>query len=258
MKKNCVVYLVRTSDEDVILLNKSLSLIDENLLETTNNTDVVIFHEESFNNRKKDVTSLKNANLIFQLVEFPTPPADAPEIFPHPNQYQVSIGNLGFTMGYRHMCWFFTGGLFQQPIMDYYKYCLRLDNDSFILSKIPYDIFELMQSKNAKYGYIEEGIQKDDPAVIEGLWEFAHGHISNIEEGLMYYTNFEICEIEWFQKGLYYLFFKRIEHSGNIYRKRWGDAPLRYLGVNILMPQTWKLPVRGFVYQHGAIYDLTK
>ena len=156
------------------------------------------------------------------------------------------------------MCWFFAGGMFDQPIMEDYKYYLRLDTDSYILSPLNYDIFEMMNNGGYKYGYIEEAVQLDDPAVISGLWDFCWKDTHSIPEGTMYYTNFEVAEIEFFRSGLYYMFFKRIEANGGVYLHRWGDAPIKYLGVNILMPPQQKVAIKGFVYQHGAIYDLTK
>ncbi len=257
MKKNCIIYLVRTSEKDLEMLNKSLQLVDENVLTSSENVDVILFHEIGFNDYKSQVHQIKNANIIFQNIVFPEPPEGTPDMFPHPNPDQVAMGNLGFSIGYRHMCWFFSGGMYDQSILQDYKYYLRLDTDSFILSPINYDIFKMMSDGGYRYGFIEEAIQKDDPAVIEGLWDFAGGTVSGIDEGLMYYTNFEIGEIEWFRNGLYHMFFKRIEWNGGIYIKRWGDAPIKYLGVTLFMPPQWKIPVKGFTYQHGAVYDLT-
>lgn len=259
-KKNCIVYLVRTSEADLASLNKSLELLDQNLLPATKTEDIILFHERSFGplNYRSKVYVPKNGKIIFQEIEFKQPPTGTPEIFPHPNPDQIAMGNLGFSIGYRHMCWFFSGGMYEQKIMENYGYYMRLDTDSYILSPLDYDIFKFMEDGKYKYGYIHEGIQKDDPAVIKGLWDFAGGTASGIEEGLIYYTNFEIGEIDFFTKGYYHMFFKRIEADGRIYTARWGDAPIKYLGVNIFMPDEWKTPIKGFVYQHGHVYDLTK
>lgn len=121
-----------------------------------------------------------------------------------------------------------------------------------------YDLFEMMEKGKYKYGYIEPGIQKDHPAVIEGMWDFFGAKQSGIEEGLMYYNNFEIGEVEFFRGGWAYSMFKMLEASGNIYFKRWGDAPFRYLVVNMFMNPVYRVAVKGFIYQHGAIYDLSK
>lgn len=269
-KNNCIVYLVRTSEKDVEMLNKSLGLLDENLLKYTSAEDVIIFHEPSFEKYKGEVRSLNNGRIIYQLVYFPPTPPGTPEIFPHPNPDQVAIGNLGFSIGYRHMCWFFSGGLYKEPIMYSFKYYLRLDTDSYILSPVSYDIFEAMEKGGYKYGYIEDAVQQDDPAVIIDLWPTAERictilrdslivkPIADIPEGRMYYTNFELGDIEWFQQSAYNSFFKFIELWGGIYKHRHGDAPIKYIGVNLFLEDKYKLPVRGFIYQHGAVYDLTK
>lgn len=269
-KKNCIVYLVRTSEKDVEMLNKSLRLLDENLLKYTDAEDVIIFHEPSFEKYKGEITSLNNGRIVYQLVYFPPVPPNTPEIFPHPNPDQIAMGNLGFSIGYRHMCWFFSGGLYKEPIMYSFKYYLRLDTDSYILSPLGYDIFEQMQSVGYKYGYIEDAVQKDDPAVIQGLWNFSERvctifrqslivkPVHEIPEGQMYYTNFEVGDVEWFQSSAYSSFFKFIETNGGIYTKRWGDAPIKYLGINLFLENKYKLAIRGFIYQHGAVYDLTK
>lgn len=254
--RNCIVYLVRTSEEDLENLNRSLSLMDAHLLSKTKNTDVILFHEPSFVDYKSRVTPVQNGKVIFQQVEFKAPPEGTPEIFPHPIPEQVAKGNLGFSIGYRHMCWFFAGGMYEQPIMAGYKYYLRLDTDSYILSPLNYDIFELMEKGGYKYGFIEEAIQQDNPAVIEGLYDFTGATISGIPDGRMYYTNFEVGEVEFFTRDFYYMFFKRIEANGGIYTKRWGDAPIKYIGVNLFMFDQQKVAIKGFTYQHGAVYEL--
>ena len=258
MKENCIVYLVRTSEEDLTNLNKSLKLLDENLLKFSACTDVILFHEPSFAGYRQKVHELENGNVIFQQITFPEPPEGTPEIFPHPIPEQVAKGNLGFSIGYRHMCWFFSGGMYEQVIMGNYKYYLRLDTDSYILTPLKYDLFEFMENGKFKYGYIEEAIQIDNPAVVEGLFEYTGATISGLEEGKMYYTNFEVGEVDFFAKGFYHMFFKRICAHGGIYTKRWGDAPIKYIGVNLFMFDKQATPIKGFVYQHGAIYDLTK
>ncbi len=269
-KKNCILYLVRTSENDLQMLNKSLILLDHNLLAYTKAEDVILFHDPDFEPLKSKVYRPANGRIIFQKITFPVVPPGTPDIFPHPNPDQVAMGNLGFSIGYRHMCWFFSGGLYKEPIMDSFKYYLRLDTDSYILSPVGYDIFEAMKTGGYKYGYIEDAVQQDDPAVIVDLWPTADRictilrdslivkPLSEIPEGRMYYTNFELGEIEWFQKSAYNSFFKYIELWCGIYRHRHGDAPIKYIGVNLFLEDKYKLPVRGFIYQHGAVYDLTK
>ena len=52
---NCIIYLVRTSDKDVEQFNESLELLEKNLLNYTDSTDVLVFVEESFEPYKSKV-----------------------------------------------------------------------------------------------------------------------------------------------------------------------------------------------------------
>jgi hypothetical protein len=102
-----------------------------------------------------------------------------------------------------------------------------------------------MSKNNYNYGYIEKDVQIDNPKVIENLWKFTTAYCldkqvfvnpAQIPEGKMYYTNFEIGNIEWFKNSEYMNYFNEIDKSGGIYIHRWGDAPIKYLGVNMFMP----------------------
>ena len=66
---NCIIYLVRSSEKDVEEFNKSLSLLEENLLKHTT-ADVLVFVEESFEKYKSKVET--NLELLYQTIELIT------------------------------------------------------------------------------------------------------------------------------------------------------------------------------------------
>lgn len=260
---NCIVYLVRSSEKDVQDFNESLSLLETNLLSHTKSTDVLVYCEESFESYKSQVQS--NISLRYETIDFQVPEYSQeilnqiPEFFPHPTHGNGPIewGHPGFSMGYRHMCRFFSGEVYKQKSFQEYRYYLRLDTDSFIRTSLNYDIFEWAQQNECYYGYIEPAIQKDNPKVIEGLWDYVNKlYPNNISEGMMYYTNFELGKVNWFLTSPYMEFYNELNQTGGFYTKRWGDAPVKYLGVNLFMNQNNILPVSGFTYQHGAIYKV--
>lgn len=275
--KNCILYLVHNPTIDQ--LNDSLRLVSENVLPSIKEEcDIILFHEADFN--KKNVLPISNIisqrdsyryRLIFYEITFRIPEypeeirTKIPEYFPHPTH--AHLGHKGFTIGYRHMCRFFSGGLYELPIMNIYDYYLRLDSDSFIHTKIDYDIFEFMKSGNYNYGYIAPAVQYDNPKVVGGLWAEVEKWINDnaietkmplsaIPDRKMYYTNFELAKVSWFQRGGYKALFDHIDSTGGIYTGRWGDAPIKYLGVNLFMPQSELMAMSGFTYQHGAIYKI--
>lgn len=260
---NCILYLVRSSDQDLEDFNKSLKLIEQNLLPYTNSTDVLVFCEDTFEDYKSKVQT--NLNIRYETIEFKVPnyPQEIidqiPEFFPHPTHGNgpVDWGHPGFSMGYRHMCRFFSGELYTYSVLKEYDYYLRLDTDSFIHTPLNYDIFEWAKENECYYGYIAPAIQKDNPKVIEGLWDCVDQMYPNeIPEGMMFYTNFELGKVDWFLTSEYMNFYNSLDSTGGFYIKRWGDAPIKFLGINLFMPQQNILPVCGFTYQHGAVYEV--
>ena len=260
---NCIIYLVRTSDKDVEQFNESLELLEKNLLNYTDSTDVLVFVEESFEPYKSKVKT--NLELLYQTIEFDLPEyspeilENIPEFYPHPTHGNGPIewGHPGFTMGYRHMCRMFSGEVYKFPIVQEYEYYLRLDTDSFIRTPLGYDIFKWAKQNECWYGYIAPAVQQDNEKVVEGLSEFVNSIYPNqIPDRWMYYTNWELGKVNWFLTSEYITFYNMIDENGGIYTKRWGDAPIKFLGVNLFMPQKHIQPVQGFTYQHGAVYTV--
>ena len=65
---NCIVYLVRSSEDDLIDFNKSLSLLEKNLIPFTDNVDLVVFCEKSFEKFKSRVET--QLDIKYQLIEY--------------------------------------------------------------------------------------------------------------------------------------------------------------------------------------------
>ena len=261
--KNCILYLVRSSQDDLNDFNKSISLVEENLIPKTNNVDIIVFCEKSFEQYKSEVKT--NLNIQYQTIEFKIPDYSKeildqiPELYPHPTHGNGPLGwgHPGFTMGYRHMCRFFSGHMYTFDILKNYDYYMRLDTDSFIHTPLNYDIFEWAKECECYYGYIAPAVQTDNPKVIEGLWEYTNKiYPNNIPEGYMFYTNFEIGKVSWFLTSDYMKFYNELDQTGGFYTKRWGDAPIKFLGINLLMESKNIIPVHGFTYQHGAVYSV--
>jgi hypothetical protein len=257
--KTCISYLIKSSAGDVYLLNKSLATLEKNLLPNTKVDDILIYHEEDFEEFKHSVKC--NHSIRFERIKFSVPDHNKKfnilESFPHPSAGNkiTKQGTVGFSMGYRHMCRFWSGAIYNQPSMQEYDYYIRLDNDSFIMTKINYDVFHWAHKNNICYSYIEPAITKDSPKVIEGLWPASKEFMSHeIEEAMMFYTNFELGSVYWFLKSGYMDFFNHLDKKGGFYTARWGDAPVKYLGVNLLADPKRVKPIRGFTYRHGKEY----
>jgi len=247
---NAIVYLVRSTNHDISLLKHSIDLLRYNLIGLSK-VDVIVFHEQSLR-PALDFIKTFHEKIIFQEIEFILPEHynvyDIPTNYPHP-----FIPTISFSMGYRHMCRFFSGEIFKHPLIKKYDNFLRLDTDSFV-KKMNFDLFDFVERNKIYYGYIEKGVQFDDPGVTKGLWDLVKeiNPNMNIEENKMYYTNFEVCNVSFFNSEKYMKYYETIEKSGGIMTCRWGDAPIRYIGVNMYMNKENIYGFDNIGYQHGS------
>jgi alpha 1,2-mannosyltransferase len=247
MNKSAIVYLLNNNQKDISNFRHSISLLYNNYYKSFP-CDIICFYEKDF--PEEELEYLKNAlsilkvsfvNIDFEMPNFYSQETlqSIPQYYPHPDFPQAN----GFSIGYRHMCRFFAGDIFNYPIIQKYKYIWRLDTDSFILSPIIYNVFEKLNKNNCIYGYIN--IQHDHPGVIKNLWETTEQYFKNLNKdqifssdnkqfhkNRVFYTNFEIFDIEWFRQKEYQDYFNFIDRSAGIYKYRWGDHSIRYIGVN--------------------------
>jgi alpha 1,2-mannosyltransferase len=203
---------------------------------------------------KKILQDHSKAPLTFQLISFSIPG-------------HIKEINREWRIGYMHMCRFFANEIFNQPILQDFEYYCRLDTDSYILSPVNSNIFEDAKQSNIKYGYINDSL-RDSPPYVVGLWPLAKTFIDNhpnipiysklyseIEERRLYYTNFELCYIPWFKQETWKMFFDEIDKSGGIYKYRWGDHIIRYIGVRSFMPQEYIKRITNIHYSHQGLED---
>ena len=271
MTNACIIYLVRTSNEDLKDFINSLNSLYKNFLQFYD-YPVLAFIEESFGivYQKKLLDSIpEKLNISFETIEFKIPhflhDKNIPDMYPHPTHGNgpIAWGHPGFPIGYRHMCRFFSGEMYKHPEIIKYDYYMRLDTDSLINSKIPYDIFRQFEQNGYYYGYPK--LDKDHPKVVQGLWASSKQYKidkkiqGNIPPYLgMFYTNFEIGYIPWFLKSGYMKYYDYLDKQGGIYTRRWGDTPIKYIGINMLMKNEHIHHVTCFDYRHGTVKEIDK
>lgn len=245
---NAVVYLLNNNQKDIFNFRQSISLLIQNYYQQFN-CDIICFYEPDFpeselQNLSKNLSdiNIEFHKIVFSIPDYPKAILDSiPEYFPHPDFPQA----LGFSIGYRHMCRFFAGAMFSHPVVNKYKYIWRLDTDSFIVDPVNYNVFDKLKDNGAIYGYIN--IQHDHPGVIKDLWENSYEYFKIINKteifepknilfhwNRVFYTNFEVFDVEWFTGNEYQNYFNFIDNLAGIYKYRWGDHSIRYIGVNSL------------------------
>jgi alpha 1,2-mannosyltransferase len=284
-RTGALIYLTDGSPERVGSLFRSLRSLDYHV-NSRWHYPVVIFYESGHTDGASPLTeSLRGAlqgattsQLIFAPVDLTTEYAQAPGVTGAPRElFEKSLG-------YRHMCRFFAGMIAHHPALTPFRYYLRLDVDTVLLSALTADsdIFVDMSENGWRYGH--GAMQCDWHTVVDGLWNVADAHFS-AEHGLplsvrlqpqfrddsclrseradpgsynnrIYYNNFEIVDLEFLRSARYQAFFSAVDAAGGFYTKRWGDAPVRTLAVQALLPPAAVHHFGGALYWHQGLFGI--
>lgn len=239
--RNAIVYLVRGHEASIASLERSLALLKRNFLPWSP-ADVLIFHED---NLKPEQLEGRTAGLSVKtaLVDFSAIPPEMANLPPGQR-------------GYRHMCHFFANDIFLRPELADYDYYMRLDDDSFILSPLTFNVFARMRGGH-RYAY--RVILRDRPHVCVGLGDVVARHFGESPHAgrckppppyRCFYTNFEICDLAWFRGPEWQSYFAAIDRARGIWKYRWGDAPIRYYGVMNSLPPEAVLNLVEMHYHH--------
>lgn len=242
--KCVVVYLIRGNEHSIAALEKSLSLLKTNFLPWSP-ADILVFHE---NNMSPDQLSGRTSGLLVKtaLVDFSHVPPEMSDIPPSQR-------------GYRHMCHFFANDIFFRSELVGYDFYMRMDDDSFILSPLKFNVFDLMRDKGYKYAY--RVILKDRPHVCVGFGDLIKSYFSQEGRQLncrlpppykVFYTNFEICNITWFKAKDWQEYFAAVDEAGGIWRHRWGDHIIRYYGLCNLVRKDELYCIKEMHYHHQS------
>ena len=248
-----IFYLVNNNVIHLKRLYDSLDCLNKNFLSTYPYT-VVFGHEglseDTINEIKKHIHTPHH----FYKLEFKIPNYTQHIVNQIPEKFKGHWDeNAFFSMGYRHMCRFFAGEIFKDSFFDNVNYLLRIDCDSYFTGKIEKDIFKVMQDTKSVYASVGEDTDMD--YVVEGLHDFCDNHFNvkrnDIRYNGMYQTHFELVDFKWFKMREYLDFYNKIDETGNIYIKRWGDAPIKYQGVNRLLSKD-QIHMFELPYKHGG------
>jgi len=258
--KSCIFFLVKNDPIHLNRFEKCIDLLNENFL-SKYPYPVVLGHEnidthtlEYFKNKIKSVTYVykpdftldRYSNEIRQQI---------PERFKgHWDE------NAFFSIGYRHMCHFFGGGIYSDPFFDNVKYLMRLDTDSYFNKPLQYDLFKQMEDQNLVYSTFRENTDFD--YVCDGLFdcikefftkEKMQCDLTDVKYNGTVETHLEISNLSEIRHSNYKKMFDYIDNTGNIYIKRWGDANLKYFGTKLFFRERSRfLENDNIGYTHGA------
>lgn len=255
--KSAIFYLVNDNPTHLGRLLDSLDLLQQNFL-SQYPYPVVIGHEGLSFDTIEEITSHLPNNHFFHKVNFKLPEYPENILSQIPEKFKGHWDEGAyFSMGYRHMCRYFAGGIYKDPTFEKTKYLLRLDCDSYITDKMLFDPFRYMANKGIKYATVAENNNEMEYVTL-GLSNFLRGYFGKDRSmpaiSGMFETNFELVDFQWFRGNPYMEYFDAIDKSGGIYIHRWGDAPLKYQGVKALLTAAECAIFGNIPYKHGGNY----
>jgi len=158
------------------------------------------------------------------------------------------------------MCRFHAKTVYDQPILARLKYIWRLDDDSYILQPIRYDVFRLMSDRHIKYGFAS--LAQERAHCITGLWPAVTEYMrqrsikpkswfSWFSRRYVFYNNFEISDLSVWRSPEYRDYIDYIDRTGGIYYRRWGDAPIKTIAVTLFLSKNHVYQFKDISYRHG-------
>ncbi|KAL6752116.1 nucleotide-diphospho-sugar transferase [Haematococcus lacustris] len=179
-------------------------------------------------------------------------------------------------VGYRHMCRWYSNGLFHWLARRGYRWVLRLDEDSEVLSPVRQDMVAWMVAHGKQYGY--RLWDEDDPEVVWSLAELTAWYLTanSIQPHWLYascrprsaaglhsrggwdrrviYNNMFMANVTWWLSQEVQRYLEVLDRSRGVYLFRWGDAPVHTLVVKTFLRRD-QVHRFGFEYAHKGNHD---
>ena len=144
------------------------------------------------------------------------------------------------TLGYRHMCRFFSMIWF--VALRKYELAMRVDEDVCIhtLHHMP-DPFAALRLNNAVYGYSAQTAEKHLPTT-RSMQGWARSYMVEhaitpasrpVDVRRIYFTNFFLSSTSWWTEPRVSAFLDAVDRNGSTYTYRWGDAPIQSTALDL-------------------------
>ena len=276
--KTAIVYLAMNTKRDVSYGRDSRSMLEnslDTLYENYNNEfkhDIIIFYDSKAPFLESDIVDITKdrKEIRFQLIpDSLWCPPECEELKNNPDP--KSWVRPKFSVGYRNMMrWY--GILIYKYLTDLgYEWYMRMDDDSFLHSKIEYDLFKFMHDNDYEYGfrvYINDHISGS-----QGLIEFCNSYCetNNIVPKFLnrygkhnkltttknhnitgYYNNFLISKLSFWMRKDVQNFLKSYDNSGYQYTRRWNDLISQAVTIQMFMDRHKVYQFNDWCYEHAT------
>lgn len=152
-----------------------------------------------------------------------------------------------YSIGYRHMMRWFAVLIWPYLAAEGYTHVMRMDDDSYIHSKIGYNLFEYMRDHNKKYAFRQpvrdSAVGKGYDRVIDD-YLFEHPNATtrdlihsykNVSRRVGFYNNWFIANIAFFTNEPASSLLRAIDESNLIYTQRTGDLVIHSTVVRLFL-----------------------
>jgi len=161
-----------------------------------------------------------------------------------------------------------------------YKWVCRLDDDSLLLSEIPFNLFSFMRSRGFDYAYrnvaMERGGWDGNGNYGDKWWEWVNLYVSKMKlqpkwlfeanacrersflhencgkDFFGFYNNFFVANIERFLEPDIQNLLHELDESGLMFMSRWNDLIIQSLAVQLFVPKSRVHRFTSFGYAHNS------
>ena len=173
-------------------------------------------------------------------------------------------------LAYKRMCYFYTKGFTEVPLLMDYKYLMRFDDDTCILDNINFDIFQVMERK--KFAYAYNAVWDDSAIYTRDIYKFTDNyarehqikwknptlHKATINSSRFpdkvpnFNTNLEVINtVTYYRDPAVMGYINAIADSNLIFHRRWGDAAVRFITAQLFWTEKQLYKLTDFELLHS-------
>jgi alpha 1,2-mannosyltransferase len=243
-------------------LNQSLELLYTNYIDSFPSCDILIFFDADHGPDNETMAELRQNRPQLQFRELNGNWWELPHGLKAADRFQWN--RPAFSVGYRHMIRWFAILIWKYLAQEGYSHVMRMDDDSYLHSKIDYNIFDYMRNNNRRYGFrmpvLEEAVGVGYDVIID---EFLNVNPKATSQELIdsfmkeryvgFYNNWFIADISFFLTPPASLLLDLIDQTDIIYTQRTGDLVIHSTAVRLFLRPDQIRWFRDFTYEHMTL-----
>ncbi|EED93880.1 predicted protein [Thalassiosira pseudonana CCMP1335] len=242
-------------------LNKSIDLLYTNYLNDFP-CDVIIFHDSTDAPDSAIISSLATNRPNLQFRELTGKWWELPHGLKASDHKRWR--KTGYSIGYRHMMRWFGILIWKYLTAEGYSHVMRMDDDSFIHSKIQYDLFQYLRVNGKRYAFrqpvVDDAVGKGyDEMIDKFLIDNSDATTQELSEhfkrdrNVGFYNNWFMADLSFFASTPVSTLLDIIDKSKLIYTQRTGDLVIHSTVVRLFLRPEEIYWARDFTYEHMTL-----